>query len=279
MIIENDIPIGIFTTKDIISLLRADEDLERPIKDYMTTPIEYITQDISIVDALNYIKNKNYKRIVVVDNEKRLLGKITQQDLIKLFHNKWIEILRHRGEELSKTNKILDERNKKLSKNINQDYLTKVFTRHKFDEYISIEIEKINRYKNEIFSLLILDIDDFKKVNDTYGHLAGDKVLKDFSKVIKAYARLSDIVARWGGEEFAVLLPSTPLEDAVIVAQKFCSAIEQHKFKHVGRITCSIGIATFKAGDTKKTLFKRADEALYISKNTGKNRVSIEPVN
>ncbi len=276
VIVENEIPIGIFTTKDIIKLLKSKKDLTRPIRNYMISPVEYIKQDISISEALDYIKTKKFKRIVVVDNNNKLLGKITQQDLMKLFYSKWVEMLKHKGTKLNKANKQLDKKYQKLVKKASKDYLTKVFTRNRFDEYISIEIEKIKRYNNSMFSLAIIDIDDFKHVNDTYGHLEGDNVLKIISKFLKKHARTSDVVARWGGEEFVVLLTNTHLEDSIIVAEKFCSAIRKYDFKNIGKITCSIGLTSYKTGDTKESIFARADKAMYLSKQSGKDRVSIE---
>lgn len=273
VVIEDQKPVGIFTTKDVIKLLKKDMDFTRPIKEYMTSPVEYIRHNTPVAEALEYIKTKKYKRIVVVDNQDRLLGKITQQDLIRLFYSKWVKMLKQKGRELSKTNKLLDKKYKKLQEETNKDYLTKIFTRHKFDEHIRIEIEKMKRYKDATFSLAIIDIDNFKQVNDKFGHLRGDKVLKKMVKLLISQARKSDVVARWGGEEFTVLLSGTSLENAVIVAEKFCSAIRDHKFKKVGRITCSIGLASYKRGDTKDTIFERADRALYMAKQNGKDRV------
>jgi len=161
--------------------------------------------------------------------------------------------------------------NRKLAESIaTKDSLTGVYNRYKFETIMEKRVDEANRYKKN-FSIMILDIDFFKKVNDTYGHLNGDSVLKEFSARIKRILRTSDFLARWGGEEFIVLVPFSGEKEAISVAQKCKKIVESEHFSVVGTITCSIGITTFKGGDDADTMFKRADEALYEAKNSGRN--------
>ncbi|MDF1877024.1 sensor domain-containing diguanylate cyclase [Sulfurimonas sp. SAG-AH-194-L11] len=154
------------------------------------------------------------------------------------------------------------------------DSLTKTYNRYQINAEIENEIIRVQRTDRR-FSLMMIDLDYFKKVNDTFGHDIGDEVLIEFTRVLKKSLRKNDKIGRWGGEEFMVLLVETSLKDALSVSQKLCQDIDRYKFKSIGHLTCSIGVSLFKRGDTKFTLLKRIDQALYLSKNTGRNRVSI----
>ncbi len=153
------------------------------------------------------------------------------------------------------------------------DPLTKVYNRLKFDEILQTEIERAKRY-NTIFSLIMFDIDDFKKINDTYGHQVGDFVLKEIATLVKKNIRATDFIARWGGEEFMVLAPHTNLTCAEKLAYKLKIVIENHDFK-IGKITASFGVTQYKEGDTPNSIIHRADEALYQAKKKGKNQVIV----
>ena len=128
----------------------------------------------------------------------------------------------------------------------------------------------MKRYKKDA-SLIILDIDHFKRVNDTYGHLAGDNVLRDVAKIIKEKVRDSDMVARWGGEEFAIVLNNSDLKSSHMIVCKIKDAIEKHDFEKVGKLTVSCGIAQFMEHDNTVSLFEEADSAMYEAKKMGRN--------
>lgn len=155
-----------------------------------------------------------------------------------------------------------------------KDALTGLNNRHAFDTRLDEEFSRWSRYGHPM-SLIIIDIDDFKKVNDTYGHKAGDKVLKVVGQHLSQQVRKADFPARYGGEEFVVLLPEVPIDSAWQVAEKIRGAISQKGFHSGGvsvTITVSAGVAEFKQGDTTESVFNRADAALYHAKGTGKNR-------
>ncbi len=157
------------------------------------------------------------------------------------------------------------------------DGLTRTFNHRFFHELLEREWLRAERY-NSVFSLMMLDIDDFKQINDTYGHLCGDELLKELAKVLKGKLRATDSVARYGGEEFAIILPETNGDEAFIAGERLRKAVEEHIF--IGdesglRITVSIGISSYPAPGLKERsdLIRRADNALYAAKKAGKNRV------
>jgi diguanylate cyclase len=157
----------------------------------------------------------------------------------------------------------------------NHDSLTKLPNRQSYDEHI---VDAINRHKRGYgpLSLAVCDIDHFKKINDTYGHLAGDKVLKKLARVLKSSLRAVDFVARYGGEEFVLILENTPVNDAKNVLEKIRIAISQCEFHFKEQriqVTSSFGVTEFNTIDTNESIFKRADDALYQAKQGGRNKV------
>jgi diguanylate cyclase (GGDEF)-like protein/PAS domain S-box-containing protein len=154
------------------------------------------------------------------------------------------------------------------------DNLTGVYNRSKFDELLNYEMEQFYRYK-KVFSLAICDFDNFKIVNDTYGHQVGDDVLIQSIKVIKDAIRESDVLARWGGEEFTLLLPHTSKDKAELVLEKIRESIQNNKLKSVGNITVSCGLSEVRQDDTITSLMKRIDDALYHAKENGRNKTTV----
>ncbi len=153
-----------------------------------------------------------------------------------------------------------------------QDPLTKINNRLRLDVVLEKEIE-IARKESISLSLVMLDIDFFKKVNDTYGHDMGDYVLIELTNLIKVRLRDNDMFARWGGEEFMIILPKSDAELAKEIAERLRVSVQNHKFEDVGTITCSFGVSELMANDTYTSFLKRVDDALYKAKNNGRNRV------
>lgn len=271
-------PVGIFTTKDFLTIISDNSNLKIPIKHYMSAPLETVPASITISEAIKFIQKKHFKRIVVTDINGKVSGVITQTELLRLLNNKWMEIIKKRGAELSIINQKLIEKTATLEEKASTDFLTKLYNRRKFDSLIEYELKQIERYKDKDLCLIILDIDGFKYINDTYGHDIGDIILKDLAKIIKLSIRESDISCRWGGEEFAICLSHTNLSDSLLVAQKIRQTIESYTFTQELKITCSFGVSQLHSNDTYIELFKKADKALYKAKNNGKNRVEIESI-
>ncbi len=154
------------------------------------------------------------------------------------------------------------------------DTLTQVFNRRKFDEMLAMEMARAERYAQP-FSLILLDIDHFKQLNDRFGHPAGDAVLSELAARVVPVLRASDIFARWGGEEFVVLAPGATVENARQLAEKLRGEIERGEFAMVGKLTCSFGVAEFSRGGKAEDLLRQADQALYRAKQGGRNRVEV----
>lgn len=158
------------------------------------------------------------------------------------------------------------------------DALTNLNNRRQFEVRLKQEIATTKRQKNPLCAMMV-DIDFFKKVNDTYGHASGDAVLRTVASIIKEHLRESDIPSRYGGEEFAVLLPYTHIEEAKIVGERLRKAVEMTPIpidKKNINVTISMGLAEFNPQETGEDLFKRADSALYEAKESGRNRVCVD---
>lgn len=154
------------------------------------------------------------------------------------------------------------------------DEKTGLYNHKFFDNLLEMEIEKAKRGHQQL-SLMMIDIDFFKKLNDTYGHIKADELLKKLAEVMKKHARKSDIVARFGGEEFVILLPETNLKKANQFADRLKKAIHSNNTFKKYNLTVSGGIVQFKKRDSKTTLKKRVDKALYQAKKQGRDRFVI----
>ncbi len=182
--------------------------------------------------------------------------------------------------ELNKARETLDEQKQvieNLKTAVRVDALTQLANRQHFNEHLSESIDRFDRY-GEPFALMMIDLDHFKSINDTYGHLAGDRILKAMALKLKAGVRMSDFVARYGGEEFAIVVVKAAPELAFKIAEDTRDAVETSSFNLEGKIlhvTVSIGIASVCKGDTPDTVIRRADQAMYYAKRTGRNRVCV----
>lgn len=157
------------------------------------------------------------------------------------------------------------------------DGLTELYNHRYFQEQIRMQIEQSKRYTHN-FSLIIIDIDFFKKFNDTFGHQSGDAVLRQVAQTLKKNVRATDIVCRYGGEEMSIILPNTGKDEAFSTAQKICERVASKKFKLAGdketNVTISLGVSTFPYdGDSASSIIEAADKRLYNAKNNGRNQV------
>ncbi|WP_018174798.1 MULTISPECIES: PAS domain S-box protein [unclassified Thioalkalivibrio] len=168
----------------------------------------------------------------------------------------------------------LQRANAELKRQAYYDRLTGVANRHYFETLLNRELARADRY-GAPFALVMLDLDHFKRVNDTFGHAAGDVVLQEVTRVIAERLRDADVLGRWGGEEFMVLLPGAQEADAARVAETMRARVEGHDFPEAGRVTISLGVAAFCAGEPRTGLLRRVDEALYRAKGEGRNRVAV----
>ncbi|SFV69437.1 diguanylate cyclase (GGDEF domain) [hydrothermal vent metagenome] len=197
--------------------------------------------------------------------------------------SKFNEIQSHMTQEVQKANSIITRLNmqiKTLEENSNLDALTKVFNRRALDKYL-LKVTKKGLIKHELH-LLMLDIDDFKSINDTYGHIAGDKILIFIANLLKNTLRDGDKVFRYGGEEFVIILNRITTVKCTEIAQRILKTIGTNTLLYKNQsinVTVSIGATKYVNGDTAENLILRADRALYRSKKHGKNQLNREVKN
>ncbi len=172
-------------------------------------------------------------------------------------------------------NFLLNKYNKKLEQISITDKLTQIYNRVKLDDFLEQQEALYQRYQRE-YSIIMIDIDFFKRVNDQYGHLTGDKILINFSKILENNIRITDILGRWGGEEFMIISPKTDTDEAYILAEKLRAAILKHSFPLIGSITASFGLSERNndKNSTLNELISQSDQALYDAKASGRNCVN-----
>lgn len=261
-----------YTLFIIIALLVVSLYLGRKIASVSPSPLfprkKAVTGNI---DKVPYSGNdhNNGSREESDPSLKRIISKLRSSNEKLINHNKILkqEILKSRQKE------------KELHKQATTDFLTNVLNRRAFFEKAQEEVERTLRYKNKL-SVLILDIDHFKSINDSYGHHAGDEVLKKFIHSVENILRNSDFIGRIGGEEFAVLLPETELDRALIIGERIRDRIGNITIpieKLTLRLTVSLGAAEYNSGEKNiYSAIKRADAALYRAKESGRNRICTE---
>lgn len=153
-----------------------------------------------------------------------------------------------------------------------KDALTQLYNRHFLNRCISLEVVRAKRYKRPL-SMVMVDLDYFKRVNDTFGHDAGDVVLVELAEILKDHCRKTDLPVRWGGEEFVLLLPETDMKGAGKLADKIRVTVKEHEFAKAGFLTVSLGVAVLTG--SKEDLLKRVDQALYQAKGNGRDQVKV----
>jgi diguanylate cyclase (GGDEF)-like protein len=216
--------------------------------------IKYI-KDLHEIDRIVKIKNKNEEEKIFAINV----------DYYENKDNYYVFSLT----DITK----LKEKSNLLEYQATHDKLTGLFNRNRFDEIYSKEIKRAKRYSNEL-SIILFDIDNFKNINDNYGHPVGDEVLKEIANITLNSVREQDITVRWGGEEFLVLLPQTNLTGAIIAANKIRSSIQlQGITTHSLIVTASFGVTQLLEDDNEASFISRSDKFLYEAKKTGKNKV------
>lgn len=263
---------GIFTTKDVMRLFDEQNDLTLPLSTYMSQPVETVYSKVSIKDALHFIQQKHFKRVVVVNEQQELQGILEQSELIGLSYSNWSIIMRKFHNELQEINAILESKSKYYENLAAKDPLTELFNRYKFTELFTSKLDSMKQ-SDSAMSLIMLDIDYFKKINDQFGHNLGDSVLIEVADILKKKTRQSDVICRWGGEEFLILLPTAQLEQAQLIAEGIREKIKQIELLKSHSISASFGVTQLRLEDTLEQLVGRADNALYKAKRNGRDQV------
>jgi diguanylate cyclase (GGDEF)-like protein len=153
-----------------------------------------------------------------------------------------------------------------------KDPLTNIFNRRYLNDMLVAEIKRANRTQ-DTFSLIMIDIDHFKKINDNYGHNVGDRVICQISELLLNLSREIDLVSRWGGEEYLILCPKTPINGADKLGKRILQSIRNFQFDSVGQVTTSIGVASFTKNDTAESIVHKVDSCLYEAKNSGRDNM------
>jgi diguanylate cyclase (GGDEF) domain len=166
----------------------------------------------------------------------------------------------------------LEQANAEARRLAERDYLTQAYNRMKAHAFIKNEIERCDRY-DHVFSIIMLDMDFFKKVNDTFGHNLGDEILIHLVNLLSREIRTIDMLSRWGGEEFLIIMPLTDSDGAKITAERIRIVVEQTQFTRGLTQTCSFGVTAYKKGESIESMIDRVDKALYEAKLRGRNCV------
>lgn len=257
--------------------------VERPEEDRLFCLDEYIVKNKpKVVLVIPLYRNEKLTGLIYLENKLfagafspehvEVLTMLSAQIAISLENSRLYFSLE---EKVQQRTVDLNKALKKVEKLATTDKLTSIYNRLKIDELIERELQQVERYGGTM-SIVLADIDHFKLVNDNYGHLAGDKVLRKLALLIKKMLRKTDFVARWGGEEFILLLTGTNLEQAYLVAEKIRLSIYRHEDFAAAEISLSLGVAEFRKQDSKETLVDRADQALYRAKNQGRNQTQCQ---
>ena len=243
-------------------LFRSDDDFMVSDKD-----IQYKLQSQRTCNQEVYCRRKD-RRIIVCQQYAGLIGENLQRGKLSLIYDDITE--RKRAQEL------IEESERKFQELSIRDSLTKLYNNRRFHELLQWEIARTNRYGHPL-TMLMIDIDDFKRYNDTYGHVDGDAVLARFAEILQNHIRETDHACRYGGEEFVVILPDTLGDTALPIAERIREEFKKETFTHLaGReehITISVGVAQFITKEDPQEFIKRADKRMYKAKQKGKDQV------
>ncbi len=273
IVVEDRVPVGIVTTKDLFKMIATGQRRDIPLASVMTSPVATTRMSSSINEVLLHLKSLNIKRTVVVNNQNEVVGIVTQSQLVGFAYGSWINLIKYHSSELREVVGILEAKASEYEKQTMTDPLSGLVNRRVLEQKITEEIERMRRYNAHSFSVAMIDIDLFKRTNDTYGHLAGDKVLRGLSDELQRLIRKCDIAARWGGDQFALFMPHTTLAQATLMAERLVQQVAGISFLGQVSLTLSIGVGEFTLLDPAGNFMSRLDQALLSAKTLGRNRV------
>jgi diguanylate cyclase (GGDEF)-like protein len=278
IIVRDKFPLGIVTQGDIVNSI-AQKSCEwlsnMRAADIMKKPVRSLTPKEDLKKALQFMLDNKIRRLPIVEN-KKLMGIISYGDIMR-------EVQKELAEATIKTAQLKTE--------IERDGLTHFLTQKYFKKNLNQEVDRVKRYGG-ILSLLMIDIDHFKKINDTYGHDAGDYILQKVSFLISKNTRKVNTIGRYGGDEFAIIAPISDAESSRRLGERLRQFVAQTNFKYnekkivaegskfnqkkIIKVTVSIGVASWdKSIIDGRGLIIKADKALYLSKHGGRNLVSV----
>lgn len=249
---ENNKVLGIISERDIVRRFATNED-ELPkvkAKQAMSSPVQTLYADTTLERAVALMTEKGFRRFPILNRREKLVGIVTQSDVLKAFVSE-MEIAHEKMKDLAI-----------------RDYLTGMYNRRLFMTALEKEFYRSKRYKTPM-AIIMIDIDDFKEVNDKHGHPYGDRILQTVGEIIRRQSRDADVAARYGGEEFIVLTHGTDAEHASRLAERLRVAISE------SGVTVSCGVAHYPNTKSRfpDDLIRLSDEALYAAKKNGKNQI------
>jgi len=210
-----------------------------------------------------------------IDETKKAQDKLLKQNELLLTDNATLEsLVQKRTKELESLNEQLAKEVKLAEHNAAYDVLTEVYNRRMFEEMFLTEIKRAKRYSHPL-CIVLLDIDEFKLLNDDHGHKVGDDILCAIANILRENLRESDTLARWGGEEFIIILPNVSVGEAKEKAEHIRALIDKTQFLDSLRVTCSFGVTGYLEDESSDSIFIRADKALYKAKSLGRNNVQV----
>lgn len=235
--------------------------------------VQAIQQAVLASNDLNQLKSNVSSQLLNIVKSVDLF-KQKEEDREKRLHERYLQ-MNTRLEQMEKQTQYMKVHVEAERQKARTDALTSLPNRAGYDARVLAEFDRWTRY-NHSFSLVVADLDLFKRINDTYGHQAGDKVLRLVASILSKKSRSTDFVSRYGGEEFVILMPGTSAQQAVLAVDKIRKAVEKSPFNFHGQpvqITLSLGVSEIQKGDSIEELFNRADKALYKAKKSGRNRI------
>ncbi len=252
-------PVGVLSERSIVRWFTNTKKVNSLVKEAMRNPAVCIEPQKTVMESLSLIRENHIRRLVITQKGE-IVGLVTQSDLLEAT----VRLL-------SQT-----EAKKEEYKTIAQkDSLTALFSRNYFETVFRRELEKVKRYGG-LLSVVIFDLDNFKEINDTLGHSAGDKTLEKVGKIIDSFSRGADVVARYGGDEFIVLLPGVGTRGTKVYAERVRKKIEEYFQEKPVKLTISAGICKWTPKtNTARRMVEKAGRLLYTAKKRGKNRVQV----
>ena len=262
IVVNSNSPTGIITERDIVKMVADKESFEKPVSEKMSRPLITATTKTLLNKALNIMRTNHIRRLPVIENG-ALAGLVTETDLLVASRRTMMDIR---------------QEHQKMKNLAMEDKLTGLYNRRYFHSVMKKELNRARRY-GALLSLILIDIDYFKKINDTFGHSVGDAVLKRLSKIFKDSARKVDIVFRYGGDEFAIVCPISGTRSARIFAERLRKTIEKKQLRYNRTkltVTISVGICKYTSVSSSiKKIVEGADKALYLAKQNGRNQVCV----
>ena len=280
VVVEHDHPIAVVTERDMTRLASQlmNGETTLSLRDVMSPGLITLNVDASCNEAVELASEKRIRRMVIVDDDGKLAGVATQSDLLRA-HAQDLEFQKTNLEiAVTERTQELHKLNERLLELAHVDPMLDIGNRRSMDEELVKISERARRY-NRPYSVALIDVDNFKKYNDNYGHQMGDSALVKVAAALKKAVRSADSVFRYGGEEFLVVLPEVGVEGAAVAGEHMRIAIEalqiEHEFSNNGILTASFGIAEENINSPSiKAVIERADNALYVAKANGRNQVS-----